>query len=126
MFNVAARNGDGWGPESVASNAVVPRAPSIVISGSRDRTDTRFVRVRGTTADLVGKRVTPYVRFPGESAYTAGIGVQMVGADGTFTWSRKTGKRISVYFVYADVRSNTVAIPFRSGRRGIILHPSLR
>ena len=112
-FTVEARNGDGWGQDSSPSNAVTPKAPSIVITGSRDSADTRFVQVQGTTTDLVGKQVTPYVRFPGQLNYTAGIGVQMVAADGTFAWSRKTGKKISVYFVNANVRSNTVVITAR-------------
>jgi len=109
-FTVEARNGDGWGQDSSPSNAVTPKAPSIVITGSRDSADTRFVQVQGTTTDLVGKQVTPYVRFPGQTAYTAGIGVQTVAADGTFTWGRKTGKRTYVYFMHGEVRSNSVTI----------------
>jgi hypothetical protein len=36
-----------------------------------------------------------------------------VSADGTFTWSRKTGKKTYVYVAHATTRSNTVTIPVR-------------
>ena len=109
-FTVEARNGDGWGSDSSPSNAVTPKPPSILITGSRDTADSRFIRVQGTTTDLVGKQVTPYVRFPGQRVFEAGTGTRTVGSDGTFTWQRKTGKRTYVYFQHAAVRSNTVNI----------------
>ena len=112
-FEVRALNGAGWGAYSTPSNAVTPVAKTILITGSREASDTRYVKVQGTTTDLVGKQVTPYVRFPGQTGYTAGIGVQTVAADGTFTWQRKTGKKISVYFVHGGVSSNTIAIAAR-------------
>jgi hypothetical protein len=115
-FTVRALNGAGWGSDSVPSNAVTPRAtpkPSIVITGSRDAADTRVVRVTGTTTDLVGEQVTPWVRFPGQTTFTAGTGVRTVAADGTFEWSRATGKKVHVYFTHGSIKSNTVVIPAR-------------
>lgn len=69
--------------------------------------------MKGTTTDLVGKQVTPYVRFPGQNGYQPGTGVRTVASDGTFTWQRKTGKKTSIYFQHAEVRSNTVTISAR-------------
>ena len=112
-FTARALNGAGWGPYSSPSNAVTPTAPvvkTILITGSRDASDDRYIKVSGTTTDLAGKQVTPWVRFPGQSGATEGTGTRTVGADGTFTWQRKTGKRTYVYFQHAEVRSNTVTI----------------
>ena len=90
---------------------VIPKSSaSILISGSRSSTDPRQVRVKGTSTGLAGKDVTPYVRFPGQTSYKPGTGTQKVASNGTFTWQRKTGKRIYVYFQHAAVRSNTVSI----------------
>jgi hypothetical protein len=115
-FTVRALNGAGWGARSGPSNAVTP-SPSVVktiqITGSRDASDTRMVRVSGTTTDLVGEQVTPWVRFPGQTTFTAGTGVRTVAADGTFAWSRATGKKVHVYFTHGSVKSNTVVIPAR-------------
>jgi hypothetical protein len=115
-FTVRALNGAGWGAWSAPSNAVTP-SPSVVkaiqITGSRDASDTRVVRVSGTTTDLVGEQVTPWVRFPGQGSFTAGTGVRTVAADGTFAWSRATGKKVHVYFTHVSIKSNTVVIPAR-------------
>jgi len=115
-FTARALNGAGWGPWSGASNAVTPLAPavkSIQITGSRDATDSRYVRVSGVTTDLVGNLVTPWMRFPGQAAFSAGFGVRTVAADGTFEWSRRTGKKVHVYFAYGSIKSNTVVIAAR-------------
>jgi hypothetical protein len=115
-FTVQALNGAGWGAAGGPSNAVTPTASvveSIVITGSRSAGDPRRVEVSGSTTGLVGARVDPWFRFPGQTSYTEGVGVQTVDAAGTFTWSRKTGKKISVYFTHGDVRSNTVTIGAR-------------
>jgi titin len=115
-FTVRALNGAGWGAWSAPSNAVTP-SPSVVkaiqITGSRDASDTRVVRVSGTTTDLVGEQVTPWVRFPGQGSFTAGTGVRTVAADGTFAWSRATGKKVHVYFTHGSIKSNTVVIAAR-------------
>jgi hypothetical protein len=115
-FTVRALNGAGWGSDSAPSNAVTPRATpvkSIVITGSRDAADTRVVRVSGTTTGLVGEQVTPWLRFPGQTTFTGGTGVRTVAADGTFAWSRATGKKVYVYFTHVSIKSNTVVIAAR-------------
>jgi hypothetical protein len=115
-FTARALNGAGWGASSGASNAVTPTASavkSIQVTGSRDASDARVVRVSGTTTGLVGEQVTPWLRFPGQTSYTAGTGVRTVAADGTFAWSRRTGKKVYLYFTHGPVRSNTVTIPAR-------------
>lgn len=115
-FTLRALNGAGWGPSSAPSNAVTPRAitrPTIVITGSRDTADSRYVRVPGNTTDLVGEQVTPWIRFPGESSYSAGIGLKTVDDAGRFDWSRRTGKKVYVYFTHGTVKSNNVTLPAR-------------
>lgn len=109
-FTVRALNGAGWGPSSEASSAVTPAKKSIVITGSRDGS---IIKVAGRTAGLVGAEVTPWVKLSGESLHQAGTGIRTVTADGTFAWSRKTGKSGEVYFESGDVRSNVVAFRAR-------------
>ena len=65
----------------------------------------------GTSTELVGQILRPWVRFPGQTAYTQGSAIITVGSDGTFTWSRKANKKTYVYFTHESVRSNTVVIP---------------
>jgi len=115
-----ALNGAGWSAFSTASEPVTPIRPepaqSMVIVGSRAG---RAVQVVGETTGLVGERVIPWIRFPGQARYTAGEGVRTVSADGAFTWQRVTRKKIYVYFRAASsgetvgVRSNRVIIPAR-------------
>lgn len=115
-FAVRALNGAGWGAESALSNAVTPRAvarPTIVITGSRDVGDPRLAVVRGITTDLLGEQVTPWIRFRGETSFSAGAGLRTVGSDGSFEWGRKTGRKLYVYFTHESVKSNTVVIPAR-------------
>jgi predicted phage tail protein len=115
-FTVRALNGAGWGASSGPSNAVTPRATpgkTIQITGSRDASDTRVVRVSGTTTGLVGEQVTPWVRFPEQTTFMEGTGVRTVAADGAFAWSRTTSKKVHVYFTHGSVKSNTVVIPAR-------------
>ena len=115
-FTVRALNGAGWGSDSAPSNAVTPRPtpkPSIVITGSRDASDNRVVRVTGTTTGLVGEQVTPWLRFTEQTAFMEGTGVRTVAADGAFEWSRATSKKVHVYFTHGSIKSNTVVIPAR-------------
>ena len=112
-FTVQALTGAGWGATSTASNAVTPTAPprpTITITGSRD--GDRIV-VTGTSTELAGKTVRPWIRFPGQTSYTEGIASITPSAEGRFTWSRKTGKKAYVYIAHEETRSNTVIIPAR-------------
>jgi hypothetical protein len=49
-----------------------------------------------------GTTVIPYFRFPGETTYTAGLARPEISSLGTFEWSRKTGKKIYIYFTSPD------------------------
>ena len=111
-FRVRALTGAGWGawssPVTVVPEPPAPE-PSILISGMRDG---RSVVVLGETTGLVGEQVTPWIRFPGQTGYSAGVGVRTVAGDGTFTWQRRTNRKTYVYFRASDeVRSNRVIIP---------------
>ncbi len=113
VFRVRALTGAGWGAwsEPVSTIPVPPQpgpSETIVISGSRDG---RQVRVEGVTTGLVGAQVTPWFRFPGPGGYAPGSGVRTVDDQGEFTWQRRSGKKIYVYFRADDeVRSNRVII----------------
>jgi len=82
----------------------------------RDRTG---VIVDGATLGLPeGTLVTPYVRFPGQTEYSEGVGVRRVeivaGVQGQFTWQRRTGKRVYVYFrAETGERSQRIIVPAR-------------
>ena len=113
-FVVKAANGVGWGAASAPSAAVVPEArpveKAILITSSRDRVSPWVVRVDGSTTGLVGAQVTPYVRKAGQTSYIPGANVRTVDEDGRFTWQRKSGKRLYVYFTSGEVRSNRLII----------------
>ena len=113
-FTVTASSAAGTGLPSAASNAVTPRGTvkkSILIEGSRGTgNEANMIFVDGITEGLVGAKVTPYFRFPGQSGFTAGTGTRTVDANGDFAWQRKTGKRIVVEFRASDVTSNRIVI----------------
>ncbi len=112
-FTVRALNGAGWSSYSAPSAAVRPSVPvvkSILIAGSRVAGNSRRIEVEGTSTGLVGQQVTPWLKFPGQASFVAGVGVRTVDAEGGFTWSRRTAKRTAVHFAAGDVRSNTVVI----------------
>jgi hypothetical protein len=60
-----------------------------------------------------GSEFIPYIRFPGETTYTQGSVRPTTDASGSFTWSRKTGKKVYVYVTSSDgvVRSNRAIVP---------------
>jgi hypothetical protein len=117
---VRALNGAGWSPDSTPSAAFTPEAPAppptptITITGTRGDVNGRpGVIVSGTTTDLdMGAVLRPWVRFPGQPAYTQGAGRILVSQDGTFTWQRRTGKRMYVIIKTEDgvISSNRLAI----------------
>ena len=116
-FEVRALNGAGWGSWSAASAPVTPKpsaAKSILITGSRTIVKDRpGVTATGTTVGLAGTTVQARVHVAGEVDYINGS-LRTVAPDGSFTWQRKTGKKVYVYFRSLDdpgVRSNRVVIP---------------
>lgn len=112
-FRVRALSGAGWGEWSQFSGAVTPRAPTIMITGSRDRPGSRRVSIEGTTTRLEGEAVRPWLRLQGQSAFVAGKASTAVASDGSFAWGRRTSKALSVYFTHEVYRSNTVSLPAR-------------
>jgi hypothetical protein len=57
--------------------------------------------------------VRPWIRFPGETTFSQGAAVIPIATDGSFTWSRKSGKKIYVYVAHESDKSNTVVIAAR-------------
>lgn len=87
---------------------------TITITGARTTVSGKpGIIVNGTTTGFKkGETVVPYIRFPGETTFTPGSARPEMGADGSVSWSRKTGKRVTVYFATEDgsVTSNEVTI----------------
>lgn len=83
----------------VGDRAVVDGKDRVIINGQSD----------GYPAGTILK---PWLRFPGQTSYAEGNVEITVRQDGTFTWSRKTGKKTYVYVKTTDgTTSNTVIIP---------------
>jgi hypothetical protein len=83
---------------------------SILITGARDG---RSITVSGSSTGLgTGAILKPWLRLVGQSSHTEGSASILLSKDGTFEWSRRTGKKVSVYVATRDssVRSNTVTI----------------
>jgi len=112
-FTVQALTGAGWSPSSGPSNAVTPVAvprPTITITGAREG---KRITVSGSTTGMrMGAILNPWVRLARQAAYAQGSAEVLVSLDGTFAWSRRTGREASVYMQTPDgsVRSNTVTI----------------
>lgn len=117
-FTVEALTGAGWGADSSPSEPITPVAPvepTIMITGTRAEGGARqAVRAFGESTGLQGEVVQARVHLSGEIDYYNGSR-RTIGADGSFTWQRKTNKKVYVYFraVDFDVRSNRVIISIR-------------
>lgn len=120
-FRVRALTGAGWGPWSDASAQVTPEppppppvVPSITITGTRGEVRGKpGIVVSGSSSGIdMGAALRPWLRFPGQTAFSEGADSILVDADGGFTWSRRTGKKVTVYVATADgsVMSNRVTI----------------
>jgi len=86
--------------------------PTIVIT--RSGRDGRSVSMVGSAPGLEeGSRLTVWVKFPGDSTYTRSSTTMRVGVDGSFSWSRETKRKVSVYFTNTDasVKSIVITIP---------------
>lgn len=123
-FTVKAYNDAGWGAESQSSAAVTPQSPTPSAAQPKGtpasllitrviRRDGPLVEVIGLATGLPGTRLTPWIRFAGETRFSKGTKGPVVDEAGAFTWSRKTSRKFSVYFTYESVRSNTRAVPAR-------------
>ncbi len=116
-FEVQALNGAGWGAWSNASAPVTPggsATPSILIVDSRRGTGTDAGRVyaNGVTQHLTSATVQTRVKLTGEIEYQDGV-VRPLDPDGDFAWTRRTNKRVHVYYQADGVRSNRVIIAAR-------------
>lgn len=117
---VRALNGAGWGAFSSPSAPFTPQAPpvekSILITGTPGEVRGKpGVVVEGETTGLAGASVVPMVKFPGQTSYAEGAARPTVDAQGDFSWKRRTGKKIYVYFRTEDgeVRSARIIIRAR-------------
>jgi hypothetical protein len=65
-----------------------------------------------TSGFAAGSAFIPYFRFPGQTDYSQGIVRLTTDGEGSFTWSRKTGKKVYVYVTSSDgeVNSNRVTV----------------
>ena len=85
-----------------------------MISGSRGEVrGVRGIIVNGTTTGLVGEIVMPRIKFPGQTDYSDGVARRTVASDGTFTWERRTGKKIYIIFKTVDGSVQSAAIVIR-------------
>lgn len=116
-FTVRALSGAGWGPWSASSAPVTPEAPvvaSITITGSRAEVRGKpRVIVRGTVEGLdPGTVLRPWMRIGSRTTFTEGRARVVVEDDGGFTWSRRSGRTVTVYVATQDgsVTSNRVTI----------------
>jgi len=94
---------------NVGLTVTQPDRRSITITGKRvTGAQPPMVTVAGRTWDLNGRPVTARVKLPGQGAYSTGS--SRVIRDGRFTWQRKTGKKVYVYFQADGIRSNRIII----------------
>ena len=102
--------------ETSATVTIVGAAatPSITIMGERGTVNGRSgVIVEGLAVNVdPSEKLVPWVRLRGQTAYTAGAASVTPDARGEFTWQRRTGKKVSVYFTTSDglVTSNRITI----------------
>ena len=104
QVSVRALSGAGWGAVAVVPDQVSPIGESsILISGSRSEVSGRpGIRVRGVTTGMDSMTVAPWVKLSGQTSYRQGVARRSIADDGSFTWQRRTGKKIHVYFATID------------------------
>lgn len=69
------------------------------------------IQTAGDTGGLpAGAKLTPAIRYGGQSSFTSGTASITVQADGTFTWTRviRKDKELTAYLTHQDVVSNEV------------------
>jgi hypothetical protein len=95
------------GTITTSSGPIAVVAPTITITGTRQG---ERVTITGTSTHLTGQSVRPWIRFPDQRTYTEGPAVIPVNDDGTFTWTRKTGRTIYLYFTADGTESNRLML----------------
>ena len=95
-------------------NTPAPKPQTLSITGTRGTVRGKSgITVTGTATGFSPlPSLSPWLRFPGETAFTMGSAVITPDSSGKFTWSRQTGKKVTVYVATADggTRSNRVTI----------------
>ena len=106
---------DAAKPEAATDIAVTTGADkTIIIVGDRTTVSGRpGIKIEGDTTGFdQGAKMKPWIRFPGQSSYTAGTARPTVSLAGDFEWQRKTGKKTYVFFSSEDdvIKSNRIII----------------
>ena len=91
---------------------VEPSASLTLDQGTR-KADGRHDRIRTTgssTGIPAGTKLTPYIRYSGQSSFSQGKASIVVQTDGTFRWTReiRKDKDVTGYVAWTDVESNRV------------------
>ena len=87
--------------------------PSLVLNQGTRKPDGRHDRIRttGTSTGIPeGTKLTPYIKYSGQSSFSGGKATIVVQADGSFTWTRqiRKDKAVTGYVTWTDVESNKV------------------
>ena len=109
---VVAVNAAGDSAPSQAAMVTPRERPVILITGTRAGKGDAIVRVKGQVRGLDVATVQPFYRLAKQRAFRSSASPVPV-IDGSFTWQRTTSKRITVYVVAGELRSNAVTIPGR-------------
>lgn len=95
-------------------SSAAPAQPKITITGTRGTVRGKSgITVTGSATGFTSvPTLSPWLRFPGQTAFSKGSAVISPDSGGAFTWSRQTGKKVTVYVATADggTRSNRVTI----------------
>ena len=91
---------------------VEPSATLTLDQGTR-APDGRHDRIRTTgssTGIPAGTRLTPYIRYSGQSSFAQGKASIVVQSDGSFRWTRqiRKDKAVTGYVAWTDIESNKV------------------
>lgn len=111
--HVLQATGYSPGRQARAMSLGVIVEPSLVLDRGTRKADGRHDRIRATgssTGIEAGTRLTPWIRYNGQTSFTQGKATITVQSDGTFRWTRqiRKDKGITAYVSYVDTRSNEV------------------
>ena len=111
--HVLQATGYSPGRQARAMSLGVVVEPSLVLDKGTRKADGRHDRIRTTgssTGIEAGTRLTPWIRYNGQTSFAQGKATITVQSDGTFRWTRqiRKDKGITAYVSYVDTRSNEV------------------
>lgn len=114
-FTVEALNGAGWGPMSDQSSPITPNSTTVtlVLNKGTRVSDGRNDRIRTTGSSVnipAGVRLTPYIRYSGQTEFRQGKATIIVQSDGSFRWTRliRKNRGVTAYVSWESVNSNRV------------------